>query len=151
MSKNIPEQYIPFEDIWVCGNTFSNGNVLFEVDGNPVFLIGKNNQSEQKFRVWLNAPSNVGGKPVWKAVIKNNEVFNKNYKVSASDFGQEVSFNGLPIIQFRLTGTKLIINLINMHPIGLNIVGGVNSLSVSGNELKNNSFNKVSTMVGIGK
>ena len=150
MINRIPDKYIPFKDIWVCSNTFTDGNVLFEVDEKPVFLIGKDHRSEKDFRVWLNVPTKLGGKPTWEPVIKDSEIYDKNYKVSASDFGQEVSFKGIPILQFRTSKGKLIINLINMHPIGLNIVGGLDSLSVSGNVLKNNFFNNVSTMVGIG-
>lgn len=147
----IPKEYEPFSDVWVCSNTFKNGRVLIEVDGYPVFLLGRNQSDHESARIWLNTPSRKGGNPVWKASIESSKVLDDRFSVSENEYGQEVEFDGIPILQFKVVNEELIINLINLHPVGLNIVGGIKSLLISGNEVKEGSFSNISTMVVVGQ
>lgn len=146
----VPSEYTPYKEVWISSNIFNNGNVLFEIDGTPVFLLGIG-ESESDSRIWLNAPKFSGGKPSWEAVIRNSEILDKNYSINTTDKGTEVTFKGMPLIQFHVDGTKLIITLVNFAPINLNIFGGYKSIFVNGNELSNNTFDHVGTMVGVGQ
>ena len=146
----LPEKYIPYDKIWVCGNTFNNGKILFEVEGKPVFLLGKNTDGHGSI-VWLNFPKPIGGKPKWVKAIEANNITEEGFEVFESDFGCEININGLPLIHYSVRNDTLFITLINLMPIGLNIFGGLRSLRFSGNILENNTFNNVHTMIGIGK
>jgi len=147
---NIPEDYSPYEKVWISSNIFNNGKVIFEIDGTPVFLIGKG-ENNTKSRVWLNVPKFSRGKPIWEPVIKNGEILDKDYCINSTGKGDEVTFKGLPLIQFHLDGDELIITLVNFAPINLNIFGGYKSIFVNGRELFDNTFINVVTMVGIGQ
>jgi len=148
--KKIPKDYSPYEKVWISSNIFNGGQVIFEIDENPVFLIGKG-EDNAKSRIWLNAPKFSRGKPIWEPVIQNGEILDKSYCINPTDKGTEVTFNGLPLIQFHLDGGELIITLVNLEPINLNIFGGYKSIFVNGRELHNNTFMNVFTMVGIGQ
>lgn len=149
-NSKLPEEYTPYKSVWVCGNNFNNGYILIEVEGNPVFLIGKKADSARS-AVWLNLPKPIGGKPKWAKIIDNNISIEPGFEVFESEEeGNEVSVNGMPLLQYRIGDGKLFITLINLTPVGLNIFGGLKALTISGNTLQNNSFENVYTMVGIG-
>ncbi len=146
----LPNEYIPYKKIWVCGNIFNNGKILFELEGKPIFLIGKNPNTHRSI-VWLNFPKVIEGKPKWIKAIEANKAIETGFEVFESDIGCEININGLPLIHYNRRDDALSITLINLMPIGLNIFGGLKSLSFSGNILESNTFNNVHTMIGIGK
>jgi len=143
----LPEEYIPYEHVWVCGNIFDNGKVLLEIEGSPVFLIGK---GDSRPSVWLNLPRSVDGKRQWTPIIKNNEIFEEGFEIHATRYGWAIMHKEEALVQYNLADGVLVIFQIDFVPVGLNIRGNLKSLRVSGNNLSNNSFNNVSTMVGIG-
>lgn len=145
----LPKEYIPYEKVWVCRNIFNKGLVLFEVEGNPVFLIGKGGATAHS-RTWLNFPKPVGGKPRWVKAIENNHSLEPGFDFFESPEGDEISFNGVPLLQYYVKEEKLFITLINLIPVGLNIFGGLKSITFSGTTIKNNNFENVHTMVTIG-
>jgi len=146
----LPEKYISYEKIWVCGNTFNHGKILFEIEGKPIFLIGKNHDGRGSL-VWLNYPKPIGGKPRWVKAIEANKVIETDFEIFESDLGCEINIKGMPLIHYIVKDDTLFIALINLMPIGLNIFGGLKSLRFSGNVLENNTFENVHTMIGIGK
>ena len=148
INMKLPEQYAPYEKVWICGNTFNYGKILIEVEGNPIFLIGKNSKGSL---VWLNYPKPIGGKPKWVKAIDANNIIEPDFDIFESSFGNEISVKGIPLIHYKAKNDTLIITLINLIPIGLNIYGGLRSLRFSGNVLENNTFENVHTMIGIGK
>lgn len=150
MNKQLPKEYIPFNSVWVCNNTFNEGEIIFEVEGNPVFLIGRDNESYETL-LWFNAPIEGISKNKWRNIISKNKVDNMQYSLNITDYGNEVTFLGQPLLQFKVIEDKLIINMINLTSIGLNIYGGLSSLTIVGSTFSGNTFTGVSTMIAIGK
>jgi len=144
---DLPKEYIPYEHVWVCGNTFDNGKILIEIEGNPVFLIGKGDSSPS---VWLNLPRSIGGQRQWMPVIRKNEIIEEGFEMHATRYGWAIIHKEEALVQFNLADGTLVISQIDFVPVGLNIRGNLKSLRVSGMNLSNNSFNNVGTMVGIG-
>ena len=146
---HIPEEYIPYEHVWVCGNIFNNGNILIEIEGNPVFLIGKGDASPS---VWLNLRRvrGIEGKMLWVPVISNNAIIEASFEICETKYGWAILNKDNALIQFNLSDGVLVISHIDLMPVGLNIRGNLKSLWVSGTNLSGNSFNNVKTMIGIG-
>lgn len=144
---DLPKEYIPYEHVWVCGNTFDNGKILIEIEGNPVFLIGKGDSSPS---VWLNLPRSTAGIREWMPVIRNNKIIEEGFEIHATKYGWAIIHKEEALVQFNLADGVLVIFQIDFFPVGLNIRGNLKSLRVSGMNLSNNSFNNVGTMVGIG-
>ncbi|EHR0760531.1 hypothetical protein KUH14_004411 [Vibrio parahaemolyticus] len=150
MSINLPMKYKPFKEVWVCNNYFNYGQVLFEIDNNPVLLIGSGKKPSESF-VWLKVPSEATKANEWVEVISANKVKSKEFNITTSDYGKEISFRDVPLIQFKVISKKLVINLIDFRSIGLNIFGGLSSLKITGHTLTNNTFSNVHTMISIGE
>ncbi|MBE0406788.1 hypothetical protein ACT3TI_08130 [Psychrobacter sp. AOP22-C1-22] len=150
MNKQLPKEYSPFNKVWVCSNTFNEGEIIFEVEGNPVFLIGRDNESH-KTLLWFNAPIKGNNTNRWHNIISKNKVNDVKYELNTTEYGNEVTFLDQPLLQFKIMDDNLVINIINLTPIGLNIYGGLSSLTIVGNTLSGNTFTGVSTMIAIGK
>jgi hypothetical protein len=117
------------------------------VEGIPVFLIGK---TEDGPCVWLNLPRPVQGKPEWRAVIEKGRAVVEGFEVHKSDYGFAVLNKNNLLIEFRVERDVLVISHINLTSVGLNVIGNLKLLVVSGTNLSNNRFARVSTMIGIG-
>ncbi|MGI2788872.1 hypothetical protein [Vibrio fluvialis] len=150
MNVKLPTKYKPFEDIWVCNNTFKHGQVIFEIDNNPVLLIGSGKKPYESI-IWLKVPSESSKTKEWVDIISANNVKNKDFKITNSEYGKEVSFRDSPLIQFEVISKKLVIKLLDFRSIGLNIFGGLSSLKITGHTLSNNTFTNVHTMISIGE
>lgn len=148
--SDLPKEYTPYEHVWVCGNIFDNGKILIEIEGNPVFLIGKGDSSPS---VWLNLrrARGVEGKILWVPVIRNNEIIEADFEIYETKYGWAIMHKEEALIHYNLTDEVLVISHIDLTPVGLNIRGNLKSLRVSGMNLSNNSFNNVGTMIGIEK
>lgn len=150
MIEKLPSEYKPFKQVWVCNNHFNNGNIIFEVDHTPIFLIGRGGNKLESL-LWFNIPSSDENSRKWRSVISKNKCNDPAFKLITSKNGNEVNFNEKPLLQFKLDGNKLIINMIDFRSIGLNIFGGLSSFNVIGNSFTNNTFNNVNTMMSIGE
>lgn len=149
MNKKLPKEYIPFKEVWVCSNKFDSGNVIFEIDDTPVFLIGRGREASETF-LWFSVPKKSGLSSKWHEVISKNKINDEMFTLNITDYGNEVTLGEQPLLQFKVIGEKLIINMIDLKPIGLNIYGGLSSLIIVGNNFINNSFSNVNTMINIG-
>lgn len=150
MNNKLPNKYIPFDNVWVCNNVFNHGQVLFDIDSNPVFLIGRGKKHSETL-LWFRVPTNETGSRKWRDVIAENKVNDLDFKLVNSEYGSEVTFKGQSLLQFKIVGKKLVINMIDFKAIGLNICGGLSSLNIIGNSLMNNTFEHVRTMISIGE
>lgn len=147
--SELPIDYVPFENNWICSNTLEHGQVIFEIDGNPIVLFGTDSD-KNGVRFWLKVPTQEQDSRTWKDAIFSNKVIDKSFALTTSPLGYEVTFKEHPILQFRVVDGRLIINLIDFRPIGLNLRGGLTSLNISGNNFSNNKFTNVNTMISIG-
>jgi hypothetical protein len=149
IKQKIPDEYIPYDRVWVCSNTFDEGKIILEVEGSPVFLIGKINDVPC---VWLNipTPTQVQGKPEWKTVIEKDRAVEEGFEVHKSEYGYAVLNKNNLLIDFRIEHEVLVISNINLMSVGLNVIGNLKFLTVSGMNLSNNKFKHVGTMIGIG-
>ncbi len=150
MNNKLPSKYIPFDNVWVCNNVFNHGQVLFDIDSNPVFLIGRGKKHSETL-LWFRVPTNETGSRKWRDVITENEVNDVDFKLVNSEYGSEVTFKGQSLLQFKIVGKKLVINMLDFKAIGLNICGGLSSINIIGNSLMNNTFEHVHTMISIGE
>lgn len=146
-NPKIPDGYVPYKKVWVCSNTFDEGQVILEVEGNPVFLIGKTDGDPL---VWLNLPKPTKEKPEWTPAITRSVPSAEGFEVHKSEYGFCVLSKNSLVIEFRVEQDVLVISAIDLRPLGLNVTGNMKLLLVSGMNLSSNKFVNVNTMVGIG-
>ena len=142
-SLQLPDNYIPYDEVILCGNTMRNGKVPIAVDGRPVFLIGKTSMSA----VWLQVPT---GKN-WRYEIENGVSKDSAYRVAVS--GNSVSMYFGPHLLLRAekkSVTTIQIDHVDLTRFGLSIHGDPNSLHVGGTTISGNTFDGIETMINVG-
>jgi len=139
----LPQDYEPFQELVICGNSLVNGQVPISVDGHAVFLLGKGNE----VKVWLQVPT---GKE-WRYEIVPDQPGDSAYKVKRSGNSISVYFGHHLILRAeKITEDKAIIDHLDLTTFGLAIHGDPTTLWVGRTELSGNSFDGVRTMVAVG-
>ncbi len=142
-SLQLPNEYVPYEELIICGNTMRNGKAPITVDGRPVFLIGKASMSS----VWLQVPT---GKN-WRYEISNGHSDDSAYRVAISGTSIAVYFGPHLLIRAeKKSDATLQIDHIDLTEFGLAIHGDSSSLHVGGMTISGNTFEGVGTMINVG-
>jgi len=142
-ASKLPEGYIPYEELRICGNVMRNGQVPISVDGRPVFLFGKTSPSS----VWLQVPT---GKE-WRYEITDGKSDDSAYKVTVTGNKISVYFGPhLLVSAEKVSETVLKLDHVDLTKFGLAIHGDPSSLQVGGMSISGNTFDGVETMVNVG-
>ena len=143
----LPKDYRPFPKIIVCSNMLINVQIPFEVNGQVPLLIG----NAKSIKVWLNIVPSEKNKS-WQPLIRANRSMHPAASVQPSQ-GNELSVKLDRHTVLRVVkdtqGTPEVI-LLDLRPVGLNIHGNQQGLTVGVNHLSRNTFENVRVMVGIG-
>lgn len=152
---NLPNNYIPYEELNVCSNTLLNGKVPIEIEGHIPFLIGKGEMPQ----VWLSVPDSKG---MWIDIIISNKrveiksQFFKQFFISIEESAEDKRIvismwktNILTVIQE--TENKSVITNLDLRPFNLLIYGDNEGLNIGSQLLRGNIMNNVDTMIGIGQ
>ena len=141
----LPPDYRPYKNFTICGNQMINGLVPISVNGEIPFLIGKGPEP----LIWLNVLTDTGLRPL----IRASQNLHADVTIQKNEKGLwQIFVRSETIIEFRVTGDESVeVTKLNLLPLGLAIVGDSLGLHVGENNLLNNTFNNVGTMVAIGR
>lgn len=148
INKHLPDDYVPFTELVICGNTLLNGSIPFEVQGHIPLLVGKGEVPE----IWLTALS--GDAREWVQLVRKNKVVGENWlielnKSARKGLVQIVLWNFNILRAKKHSETKAVIEQLDLRPLGLNIYGDANGLHLGNQHLIGNSFRNVRTMIAI--
>lgn len=144
---NLPSDYIPYHTLIICGNKLINGRIPFEVNDFVPFLVGF---SEEGPLVWIQLPS-TKAMDSWQYVVRANRVLHNAVKITKLNKDVKVHIKDKLVLHVvsENNETAKIVEL-DLRPMGLKIVGTIDELQVGGNTMKNNIFENVDAMIGIG-
>jgi hypothetical protein len=148
ITKQLPANYAPFETVEFCSNRLIRVKVPIAFDSTPIVLLGSGNLP----RLWVSAPSNPSWE-TWSYIVEENRSLNPVVKVEQNEKEQMVlvKVSGVIVLQARQTGSSsLIVDLVDLAPIGLNVKGSSTGLSIGGMSLKGNTFQDVYVAFGMG-
>lgn len=141
-NSNLPDDYLPFPEMTICGNSFVRGTIPITIDGHALFLIGRDE------KVWLQVP--IGGDE-WEFVISPTEITDSAYEVKRLGRAINIYFGHHLLLQAnKESDVSLMINHLDFRSIGFSIYGTTSGMNVGGMQLTGNSFEGVDTMVGVG-
>lgn len=149
LSSELPKEYSPFKELEICSNQFIDGKIPIEVHKNAIFLIGRGPHP----LIWLSGLFSKEGKQ-FQEIVKKNKSLNEAVKVNVSAKGNSTVVKVGDIIILEVTKVseeKAIVSKIDLRPVGFNIQGNANQLTVGTNSFISNTFSHVRTMIGIGK
>ncbi len=139
----LPEEYVPFDELVICGNTLLNGQVAIAVDNNPVFLLGKGDE----VRVWLQVPT--GNE--WRYEIYDSQSDDSAYQVKRAETSIAVYFGPHLILRAeQKSDRKIVVDHVDLTHFGLSIHGDSAMLKVGTTQLAGNVMDGVETMVNVG-
>lgn len=144
----LPEDYIPFGELILCGNHLIKVKVPIEFKKNIPLLIGKGDVP----LVWLSVPINKEGKD-WRKIVIKNESMDRRIAIISSKENKltTVMVDNYKIIHvIKHSDEKAEVINLNLRPLGLNIHGDANMLYIGTNRFINNSFENLWAMIGIG-
>jgi hypothetical protein len=132
-----PSDYEPFPNVTICSNLIIETRYLLEVGSVHPFLIG---QGEVPL-IWIAAPVDQN-RTSWRYVVERNVAVHSSFKVSPIDvFPMKVFAGGRLIVELvRNSPSHVEITSLDLSPIGLNIVGNKNGLSVGSNHMSQNTM-----------
>lgn len=144
---NLPADYTPYRTLNICGNKLINGRVSFEVNGFVPFLVGV---GEEGPLVWLQLPSNKD-LTVWQYVLRANRSLHNAVKVIDTKTEIKVFIKEVLVIHtVASSDSEATILTLDLRPIGLKVHGNADGMEIGGNTMRNNVFENVDAMIGIG-
>lgn len=135
---SLPKNYIPYDELHLCGNTLKNVRIPFLIGETPVLLIGKNTVPQ----VWLSAQTSPGSHE-WKYIVEENRSLNPAVYVDAQGENRTVYVRVSNIVIIKVAAhspTKAVIEVLDLRPIGLNVYGDSSGLSLATNKYAGNSM-----------
>lgn len=150
----LPEQYTPYEELVICSNTMVRGLIPFEFEGHFPLLVGKGKIP----RIWLSALINPAERK-WLHLIEDNQIIGKPFfkenplqlRISEEERLIVVSAGEYTLLRVdKRSDTQAVITQLDLRPLGLNIFGKEDGLHVANSHFRQNTFEGVRAMVGIG-
>ncbi len=142
---SLPPDYIPFQEIDVCGNRLIEGLLLFTINDHVPLLIGNGKIP----RIWLSIPADHKAQ-TWRFLVRDNKSLHSKVKIHIVKSTIEIDTpEGVVLKVTKESKEKAKMITINLHPFGMEIYGEATMLKVMKSEFVGNVFNKVRVMVAI--
>lgn len=136
---NLPADYHPFKTIRIGENCFENAQALVTIGGRAPLLIGKGEVP----RVWLSVPGKQPGDD-WLELIVDNQSPTSVLTVDSRKFLQKVDKGAAMVCRATPTvNDDLIINGLDLRPLGLEIYSDAQVLHIMGSTITANKISGV--------
>ncbi len=146
MNSKFPDGYMPLKKLTVCSNTITGGGNLLSVSGEFPLLIGKGSTP----KVWLSAVGNAETNK-FVTIVESSVSMHSAVKVIKENNLVVVSLSGKQILKAKATSIDVVVvDQLDFRPLGLNIHGNNNALTVGGSTFSNNSMSGGGTLIGFG-
>ncbi|OAN13329.1 hypothetical protein A3K86_16895 [Photobacterium jeanii] len=146
MNNNLPSGYQPLKKLTICSNTLTGGGNLVSIGNELPVVIGRGSTPQ----IWLKA---IGDSTTNELVpiVEKNKSMHPAIKVTVNNNSVLVLISGEVILSVKATSQDvMIVDKLDLRPIGLNLYGDTSSLSVGGNTFSRNSMHGGGTLIGFG-
>ncbi|MFD2565522.1 hypothetical protein [Aquimarina rubra] len=145
IKTKLPKNYIPLTELEVCSNKIIGGGSLIGINDFAPLLIGKGEIP----KVWLYTKIDQNN---WAPLIINNESQHSKIKILTDITSREITIkthDTIIIHGIMSNDNSCSIDQLDLRPIGLMFYGNVEQLTIGDSNLKGNTFNGISFMIGI--
>jgi hypothetical protein len=145
-NNNLPSEYKPLNKLTVCSNTLTGGGNLVSIGGDFPLLIGKG----KKPKVWLKAIANSKTNE-FVSIVENSISMHSAVKIISNKNLLQVMISGELILSVQaISNNTMIVEKLDLRPIGLNLYGNSSSLKVGSSTYSRNSMSGGGTLIGFG-
>lgn len=145
-----PSEYLPYDKIVLCSNVLINVMYIFNDKGFLPLLIGKGSIP----KVWIYAKDQ--NRKSIMLIDKSISLY-PTISVNINDDNKKLSVtinektNSMTILDINYSSNEaIVVEQVNLQPIGYNIVGNKDSLLVGTNTVSRNTLQNVQTFIGLG-
>jgi len=134
----LPTGYVAFDELEFCSNVFRNVRIPVGINGDPLVLVGRGPFP----LVWLAAPSHPSSS-TWTYVVKESLTANPGIRIEWSKSLQTLTIGveGVAIFSVKMASfQRAAVTLLDMRPLGLNVVGNQSGLTIDGNHFSQNEI-----------
>ena len=131
----LPEEFVPYSSARVCSNELSGIPIIVQAGDQPVLMVG----SGRKPHVWLNGRKS---NDEWYQVVQNNipKANLVSVKANHSQHSIEVRMDDQLLLSARqISASRLLIDFIDLSPIGIAVTGSAERLEEGKPESQNYS------------
>lgn len=141
-----PYDYIPFDTLTVCSNTVRGGGNLVAIGDVIPFLVGKGDLP----KIWLLALANAKTNE-FVPIVERNISRHPAVKVYEANGTLNVMISGEVVLSvIKDSDNSASVTSLDFRPLGLNMHGNKESLSVGGGTFSGNSMTGGGTLIGLG-
>ncbi|MDH5903457.1 hypothetical protein L8S00_08600 [Vibrio splendidus] len=146
-------EYDIYDELILCSNRLLNTNYMFRSSDNwsPI-VVRKSNQDGNMPSVWLSTRIESEGDYRYVELVKNNEqvFFGNNFEFEVTENGFYIAIDSTVICEAGdVQDNSIEIFKLDLRPLGLNIYGEHNKLTIGGNQMSRNTVSKSDSMFGI--
>ena len=146
--KDLPENYKSLDSLTICSNKVIGGGFPFSLGEGLPLIVGAGKDP----MVWIQAVDDPKSKALILVVDENISTV-KEISVTKPEQGViEIYFKGTTrILRVKQLGEKTaVISSLDLRPLGLNIVGNQDGLSIGSSSFSRNTFQGASVFIGLG-
>jgi hypothetical protein len=142
IDKALPKGFVQIQNLEVCSNNLINSFSLIGINDFPPFLIGKGYAP----LIWLYIKDQKGN---WQLLVEANKTFHPDIRVLKEYKSTKVMINQQIIVDSLMTDdNSCVVSELDLRPIGLNIFGDNNGLTIGGNRFTDNTVYGSKYLVG---
>jgi hypothetical protein len=146
-TTNLPIDFTPCNKVKLCSNTILGGSQLFLLGNTVPLLVGEGRQSP---RIWLQAISDPATRE-FLTVVEDSRSMHPAVNVSVNGSSISILVNRHIVLKAKSFGNSdVVINEIDLRPLGLNVHGDQSGLSLGGMQLSNNTMSGVGVAFALG-
>lgn len=145
-TEKLPDGYAPYPEVKLCSNTIIGGGHIFAMGKVLPLLIGIGPAP----RVWLQAVAAPGSKD-FVTIVADSVSTHPAVDVSVTGRSVVVSVRGKSVLAAEaIEDQRVVVSEIDFRPLGLNVFGSSDALSLGGMKFSHNTMSRVGVAFGLG-
>lgn len=143
-SQHLPENYRPYGSLTACSNTIIGGGHLASLGDAIPLIIGKG----EKPKIWLQALTNSESKE-FQLILEESIPQNPAVRVKETNGTINIFINETQILSVKeASEDSVIIDYLDLSPVGFNIHGSSGALSIGNSVLSGNQMHGRLALIG---
>ncbi|SRR5690606_10957860 len=139
----LPIEYIQIPNMEICSNKLINSQSLIGIDEFSPFLVGKGESPQ----IWLYVKDPKGS---WQLIVNKNQSQHPQIKVTSSGGITQIFIKDEIIVDSKMINEdSCIISKLDLRPVGLNIFGDNNGLTIGQGRFNGNTFKGAKYVIGL--
>lgn len=144
MNVSIPTEYKQYGKVELCSNILENVKYFFGINDIPPLIIGRR---DNKPICWIFIQSN----GIWQEIISANKSNYLPLQVFAHETKLLIQLGDKIILDsYEKEDNTLVIQKLDLKPLGFNIDGDLKGLNIGGNLMSGNKITGAKYFVGLG-